>query len=300
MRAIVVGASGFGQIHVRELLHAGVHSLDIVGRTLESAKTTARKLSQIHRRKIRGFDRLESALESDPDIVSICTPTHFHAHYLGQLAVLGCGVLCEKPFIWSEKQTRQHLERQLIELAGLDGRLSVNYCNSFYMRHALSLMPQGEAIKKLTLRFHTNGQHRYGEIGVDLLPHAVSALQEMAEIQDISLVKIRVDRNEYQCHFFADSIECRFEFAQCPNIAKHFSIGLNDRNFIRDARVLDDVYEAGLLDQKSNERIGMVDPTRQLVTAFVEAIRAGSTPPLGFRYAAQNTRLMQRIVNHGK
>ena len=300
MRAIVVGASGFGRIHVRELLHSGVQRLDIVGRTRESAQRTAHELSQNHQLEICGYDRLETALESESDIVSICAPAHLHAHYLEHLALLSCGVLCEKPFIWAEGQTTQNLERQLINLAGLEGRLSVNYCNSYYMRQALSLMPKGETIEKLTVRFHTNGPHRHDKIGVDLLPHALSVLQEITDIQDISSVKVRYSSNDYQCSFYGDNIECHFEFAQSPNSTKHFSIGLNNRDFVREARIVGGVYEAGLLDQKSNERIVMVDPTRKLISSFVEAIRVGSSPPLDFKYASKNTILMHRIINYGK
>ena len=298
MRAVVIGASSFGKIHVRELLHAGVHTLDIVGRKHETVEKTANELSEAYKLTIRGFDRLERALESDPDIVSICTPANSHAQFLERLISLGCGVLCEKPFIWSENLKTAQLERQLMQLAGLDGRLSVNYCNSLYVREALSHMPTDEEIEKLFFRFHTNGQHLFDEIGIDLLPHALSALQEIKEIRHISSITTRVSRHEYQCHFFADTIECFFEFAQGPNISKNLTIGLNGRLFVRDAYFVDGSYEAGLLDPASNRRITMMDPMRQVVTAFVAAIRAGSVPPLGFHYAKQNTLLMQMLVNH--
>ena len=300
MRAIVVGASGFGRIHVRELLRSGIQSLDIVGSTCESAQITARQLSEIYQLEIAGFDSFDSALESACDVVSICVPAHLHAHYLEKLAALDCGVLCEKPFIWSANQTILNLERQLLNLAGLQGRLSVNYCNSYYMRQALALMPQNEIIETVSLCFHTNGQHRNSDIGIDLLPHALSALQQITNVENISSVDIRCSHNKYQCYFFADKIQCHFEFEQSADINKRFSIRLNDRNFVRDARIVGGIYETGLLDQKSNVRFDMIDPTRQLISSFVQAIRSGLAPPMDFRFAAKNTLLMHEIINHGK
>lgn len=299
MRAIVIGASGFGKVHVRELLHAGVRSLDIVGQRRETVEKMACELSETYKLTIRGFDRLERALDSEPDIVSICTPTNSHCQFLEQLLSLDCGVLCEKPFIWSENLSGIQLEGQLRQLIQLNGRLSVNYCNSLYTRLALSRMPNTEGIQKLLFRFHTNGHHVFEEIGVDLLPHALSALQEIKEIQHLSSISTGISRHKYQCHFFADNIECFFEFAQGSNIPKNLTIGLNDRIFVRDSFSVGDFYEAGLFDQEANERFTMIDPTRQVVSAFVEAIRLGYSPPLGFNYASQNTRLMQRLMNRG-
>ena len=63
MRAIVVGASGFGRIHVRELLRSGIQSLDIVGSTCESAQITARQLSAIYQLELAGFDSFDSEMK---------------------------------------------------------------------------------------------------------------------------------------------------------------------------------------------------------------------------------------------
>ena len=125
--AAVIGASGFGAVHVRELIKAGASSIQVVGRNAESVAATARKLATVHDTSVIAASSFDRLVAEPVQFISICSPTEMHAEHVALLLPTRAYVLVEKPFIWQTQAAADELlarSQALLDIAG--GRLTVN------------------------------------------------------------------------------------------------------------------------------------------------------------------------------
>jgi predicted dehydrogenase len=94
LRAVVVGTSFGGRVHVPALQAAGFDVVAVVGRDAERTHARARALGVPH-----AFTSLDEALAlPDIDAVTVSTPPDAHTAPVLQAIAQGKHVLCEKPF----------------------------------------------------------------------------------------------------------------------------------------------------------------------------------------------------------
>ena len=89
MRALVVGLGSIGRRHARNLASLG-HEVDVC-RQVGAAQPEPLGVDA------REFNRLQAALEAEPDVVIVTNPTSLHVETAGQAIEAGAHVLIEKP-----------------------------------------------------------------------------------------------------------------------------------------------------------------------------------------------------------
>lgn len=94
LRAVVVGTSFGGRVHVPALQSAGFDVVALVGRDADRTRERARALGVAH-----ACGSLTEALALGAiDAVTVSTPPFAHTDYVLQAIAAGAHVLCEKPF----------------------------------------------------------------------------------------------------------------------------------------------------------------------------------------------------------
>ena len=94
LRAVVVGTSFGGRVHVPALQAAGFEVVAVVGRDPERTRARARDLGVEH-----ACTSLDEALSlPDIDAVTVSTPPDAHTAFVLEAIARGKHVLCEKPF----------------------------------------------------------------------------------------------------------------------------------------------------------------------------------------------------------
>jgi predicted dehydrogenase len=146
-KAAIIGAGYIGEFHARA--YAGLPNVRlalVVDRTLAKA----RKLAEPYQAEAAAG--LEALLDSDVDVVSICTPTPSHMQLATELMRAGKHVLCEKPIARTLEQAQA-----MIDTADQTGaKLMVAHVSRYEADHlkAREIVASGE-IGALRMAFHS-------------------------------------------------------------------------------------------------------------------------------------------------
>lgn len=276
MRAIVIGASGFGLVHVRELLACDVTVAGIVGSTVASTQRTAQKILDKYSATVEAFSNIDDALVLSPDIVTLCSPTPLHLDHLKTLVPAGVAIFCEKPLFWNDQITPEYLDRQFSILNHHKPFVGINFSNVYYVRQALTMMPELKNATRFEFTFHTNGPHSHDLIGIDLLPHAIACLNEISPDGQIHNIRKSVSRTRFKVEFkFTDTLNCRFDLSEDQNGPSQLKFTLDDQEFVRTSQVINGKYEASLLHSNSNTSARLIDPSTSIFQDFVHCARQG-------------------------
>ncbi len=120
LKALIIGcgnvAGGYDLLGAeREVwTHAKAYQLtpgvDLVG-VIDSSAARARKFAKTWRVPFAGTDLTQALKATNPDFVSICSPTATHAPLIRELCRAGiAGILCEKPIAYDVRAAEQAVE----------------------------------------------------------------------------------------------------------------------------------------------------------------------------------------------
>ena len=103
MKALVVGGGSIGRRHLHNLRILGVSPLAVVEPDTQRREALCQEVG------LDGFSQLDQALDWQPDIAIVASPTHLHVEQALEAAHRGCHLFIEKPL--------SHVSRGLKELA---------------------------------------------------------------------------------------------------------------------------------------------------------------------------------------
>ena len=92
MKVLVVGVGSIGNRHIDNLFSIGINKISVCDNDRLKLSKIEKEYSDIHVHN----DYL-AALESNPDVVFICTPPNSHTPILEKAIKMNCHVFCEKP-----------------------------------------------------------------------------------------------------------------------------------------------------------------------------------------------------------
>ena len=99
MKILVVGAGSIGRRHLRNLLALDVDAVAVCETDAGARERATREFG------VAGFARLGEALDTGPDAVLVCTPTHLHVPVARTALEAGAHVFIEKPISASREGT---------------------------------------------------------------------------------------------------------------------------------------------------------------------------------------------------
>lgn len=147
LKAAIIGAGYIGEFHAQGYASLpGVRLSAVVDSNLQSAQRLAGQYNA------RAFPDLEALLNSDVDLVSVCTPTPTHMDISNLLMRSGKHVLCEKPVARTVEQARS-----MIATARQTGmKLMVAHVSRYEVDHrkAKEVLESGQ-IGDLRMAFHS-------------------------------------------------------------------------------------------------------------------------------------------------
>jgi len=304
VRVAVLGATGIGRFHVREFARAGAQVVAILGSTPESAACTASKLAReysdlgVNPKPLSSLDEL---FAEDLDAVAIATPHHLHQEATLRALLAGLYVFCEKPLFWNPGMSLADAHVLLADLymAGARDRVCVNTSNASFVR---SLRERGLIPcqpRQFEFRLLTVGDDEGKDIGIDLLPHALSLLYECAAPLQCSphtkydRVFVHSSLNNFKASFQfkvvadeARDIKSVFILSKYPEGAKRMTFAINDLFFERIQR-LDEDGRYRVYLRTADEEYEVEDPFHAYIRAFLQAVCNRSAMPVCFDTSAR-------------
>ena len=294
----MLGASGIGRFHVRELARAGAELVAILGSSEASARRTAERLGQEYGVRPAAHHELRSILELELDAISVCTPSELHLEALTAALDAGCFVLAEKPLFWQPgltlEQTRAHLAE--LERLGAAQRLALNVGNDLFLEQALLAQGPAPQPSRFDFRFHTQGPHRAAAIAVDLLPHALSLLLRLAPEGEPREVCWELGENALDCRFEWGPLHCHFDLREDPQGPKELSFALDGKRWQRRQLEAAGRYQVHLEAADGVLSPALPDPLGVVVQDFVRGAETGASFRTGFERASRLQLLMLQLL----
>ena len=131
-------------------------------------------------------------------------------------------------------------------------------------------------INKFKVNYHTSGKHFYDEIGLDLLPHAISITLEIFkkfnfEEKNINKYIKKVKKNKWSNRISYDELKIFFNFSQNEKrkISK-FSLQFNEKKIMRYTKKINTVFHNYI--QFKNKMIRVDNPMQIMFKNFFKNI----------------------------
>ena len=209
MKIILIGPRGIGQVYLRYL--AG-HSIDVYSRDYDE-----------NCRQLSGVNVLKELPSDTYDIGIICTPTETHLEYILLLQNICDKVIVEKPLLDYSDAGRTN---------EIDFNKTITNLPMIGLSNQLRLIDDSN-ITKMTFAYHTCGPYRNENISLDLLPHAISLIDQFMTIQNIDLIDSIITYNINTLLLNVNGMEYNVSFSQGLVKASELSIRINDALYTR-------------------------------------------------------------------
>ena len=223
----LVGPSGIGRIHAREFYRAGVPVTAVLASTPDSSRAAATALTEEFGTPVEAYGSLQEIAAADIDAAVICSPPNKHLDAIDAFLEAEKYVLCEKPLFWQDGLSTSAAGEICSRLADkAAGRLVVNTNNTWFPEIWFERHGKPEKMTEFGFHFYTNGPFRTDAIGVDLLPHALSILLEIAaggDSEDILTdIEKTVSDDRFACDFDYGGVRCTIDLRQDPDGPRAF------------------------------------------------------------------------------
>jgi hypothetical protein len=293
-RAAIVGPSGIGAIHARELVACGCEQLDVVAASPQSAITAAARLQADLKVSVSPVPKVEDLAARDNHFVSICSPTHLHLEHLDALAKSRAFIFVEKPLFWDhalspvavEQTTQRLLDRH-------KNRLMVNQPLESLVSRLLELIGAPRQPSDLKFRYHTKGRNTGRDIAIDLLPHALSCIYVILRVRGdqktpISKIRSRASERGWILSLECGTSACEFDLVNDPALTESsLEIEVDGRMVRRRQQILSGIAEVAL------ERDGKIHPIPNPMSEQIRLAVAASRQQIDLhRQAGRTMRLM--------
>jgi predicted dehydrogenase len=240
LRALIVGCGNVaGGYDLRGLArevwtHAKAYKLtpgvELVG-AVDSSATTARKFAQTWGLPFSGTDLATALHKTQPDLVSICSPTNTHVRVIKELCSAGISaILCEKPIAYDLRAATQIVE--LCEKKGV--LLAINYQRNWdrQFNRIKESICQGQFGRTELIRvLYSKGLIHNGSHFVSLLDHWFGRLE---------ITRILSTQRYEQDDVIADFT------ATCPGVSRIIFQNVSEQSYVLNE--IEVLFERGRLE----------------------------------------------------
>ena len=268
----ILGTSGIGKVHARIYTKLGIKRISILNRSLESSIESQKEIEDTCNIKVDICTSINHMMEeSKPTLISVCTPPENHYESFITLCSYPVSIFCEKPFFWEQNLDSTEFNNRLTSIMShKDKNIMVNTSNASLITQLKNHIHIDEKINSFHFTFNTNGQYRNNDIGIDLLPHALSLLIELCGHKKLHSLKREIKEDSYSCKFSYGDIDVFFSFIQKSDIEKKLSFSINGNNYLRVQKNEDKNYRVFLYNHNSNKSFELIDPFEFYIKRFIQ------------------------------
>lgn len=298
----LVGPAGIGRIHAREFFRAEMPVSSVMASTPESSGNAARDLTELYGNSVTAYSDLGKLAAADIDAAVICSPPSKHLEAINAFLDAGKYVLCEKPLFWRENLSIGEVGQICDELeTRAAGRLLVNTNNTWFPEIWFQRYRRPDNPREFGFRFYTNGPYQGDEIGVDLLPHALSvlfkAVPSICGHDILSRIEKTVAKDRFECRFELGDVACHVDLRENPDGEREFGFRLNDTAVERIQRVDDGEYRVYLAPAgRPEEAIAVTDPFEISIRRFIDGVHSRASFDTQMATASKVMKTMTQII----
>lgn len=313
LRVAVIGVSGIGKNHARWFHRHGCEVCAFAGSSAESVQRSQAVLTEQFGFAGRGYADVATMLDAErPDAVCISSLPPLHYEHTRLALQAGAHTLCEKPLVYDAALPHDQLRNQANELVNIASRSDLLFGTQMQYatatRKLLEMTGQNaDEIEEFAVVMETkNLKHgrTYESIWIDLSPHPISVLQQLAAAAELEIDSLQVDLREQET-----DARCRARRPDGTTVAAHFAVRYNPdsavpaRTFALNGKTIayagrkdaTGEFRTYLTDESGNSE-ELPDLVDSLIGNFVDACRGGAELIVTGAHGAQNVDWQLRIL----
>ena len=240
MIGIVIGSSRIATIHLRALIKKKLSKIYSVSRS---------KKKSINFIKKNNFEKF-GVIPSDYEIlktkkkkfICVCVNTKYHYECIKKIYSKGSITIVEKPIISGLKYKNNYLNI-LSEIYSKHKKILVCYPMFYLAKSFKKNFKIDKNIYKINIYYQTNGNHTYGDIGEDLLPHAISLIVGFGKNSQMKVkpnnFTCLVSKNSWRGSFYINETKINLNFKENKKLNKSkFYFKINDKVVLRPTKII--------------------------------------------------------------
>ena len=271
MKAALIGTTKIAEIHLRELIENGCKEITIISRDKSKADKLISKFKFF--KNIKFISSHMKILKIKKfDLIDICSNTNLHLKHLYFIPKFNGAIIVEKPIFSITKHKKNFLEI-LNKIYKKHKKIFVCYPMTYFAKtvHKFLVLKK---INNFRVNYHTSGKHSYNEIGLDLLPHAISITSELFKdfdfnSENIITKKIISEKNKWSSKIIYNDIKILYNFSQNKKrkVSK-FSLNLNEKKLVRYTKKINNIFQNYI--QFNNKMVSIDNPMKIMFKDFFE------------------------------
>tara|TARA_B100000963_G_scaffold361662_1_gene398519 strand:- start:791 stop:1699 length:909 start_codon:yes stop_codon:yes gene_type:complete len=294
----IIGPSGIGKAHLRELINFGFKNIAVVGKKFKKNRIVDLK----KKHKDITFYNLKSIKEIKkikPRFINVCSPTKYHYEHIHEIKNFCKNLIIEKPIFWIRNKKKSNLELTKKLFNFKRNKIFVNL-PMISLANQIKKKNKDLKIRRLNFNYFTRGKNEFENIPIDLLPHALSFLFTLNSNNLVSFKIIRVIKKKkiWKCYISINNCLCKFHFKQdFRRNDSLLSFKINDDFYLRKQVIKGDVYHNKLLKNKKkivNIKNPLTDYLRSIFKNFNKKYMLKKNNDI----TLSSIKIMDKLVNY--
>tara|TARA_B100001964_G_scaffold215225_1_gene253455 strand:+ start:403 stop:1299 length:897 start_codon:yes stop_codon:yes gene_type:complete len=275
MKAALIGSTKIAEIHLRELIANGCKEITIISRDRNKANQLIKKFKFYN--KIKFFNSQINILKKKKfNIIDICSNTDFHLKHINYIPKFSGTIIVEKPIFSLIKYNKNYLHI-LTKIYKKHKKIYVCYPMKYFAKIILSKFKFKKKISKFKVNYHTSGKHFESEIGLDLLPHAISITSEIFKDSNFNEKKIinnfvKTNKHKWNSKTTYEKLKIYYNFSENKKRKKsQFSLQIDEKKLTRYTKKINHLFYNYI--KFNNEKISVDNPMKIMFKDFFKNIK---------------------------
>lgn len=296
--AAIIGPSGIGSVHLREIIKTGTQNIALVGRKFKRERIDI--LSKNNKEiKFYNLKSIKEIKKLKPNVISVCSPTKYHYDHISYIIKFCKNLIIEKPIFWFKHKKKSNYEIAKNLLNKKSNRIFVNL-PMISLAKQIKYKNNLVKIYKLNFNYFTKGKNNFENIPIDLLPHALSFLFTLNSntLKNFKILSITKNKQFWSCKIIVNECLCKFVFKQDPNRQdSRLSFKINNDTYLRKQFIKNDIYLIKILKNKK-ELINIKNPMTDYLNLILKNLNKKDTLKKNNDITLNSIKIMEKLINY--
>jgi len=303
-KALIVGPSGIGAVHFRELLKNGFNEIGFIGKSKLKKRSFNISLKKFENITVINLKEFKNIKKFRPEVTSICSPFESHSTHILKCKKYSKFIIVEKPFVWSKKKLKKGKNLQISSdlLSKSNNKIVVNLP---MVSLAKQLFYKKEVPKKIDFFkfcYFTKGGQSYENIAVDLLPHALSFLLTILnkELFFLKIITIKKQKLKWSCVLKLNNTKCVFQFMQDKRRKESvLSFNLNKNHYKRFQKKINN-DQINYLIKNRRKNVTLKNPMNDYLSYLLRSFKDYTKVKINNNLVLRITEITEELLNFKK
>jgi len=293
----VIGPSGIGKVHLRELINFGYKNIALVGKRYSNERVNllSKEYKNINFYNLKTINEIKKIR---PKIINLCTPTKYHYDHILIIKNFCKNLIIEKPIFWikNRKKTNYKLAKNL--LYPKNNKIFVNL-PMISLANQIKNENKLKKVSKFNFNYFTSGKNKSENIPIDLLPHALSFLLTLNSnaLKNFKILEINKNLHHWKCKIIVNECLCKFFFKQDPKRSNsRLSFKINDDAYLRKYFVKSNIYETKVLKNKK-KLLNLKNPMADYINFILKNLNKKDVLRKNNDMVLNSIKIMEKLIS---